>query len=72
MLSASGPISGIVATRRFRGDHVQLGIAVSGAPDLQVEARDPTLPELGAAVRLALLPGALHVIDEPTALPSGS
>ena len=59
VLSASGPISGeFVATRRFRGDHASWDIVVQRrAPELQVEARDPTLPELGAAVRLALLPG---------------
>lgn len=69
-LSADGPISGVVATRRFRGDHVQLGVRVANAPELQVEARDAVLPEVGSTIRLDLLPGALHVIDEATTLPS--
>jgi thiamine transport system ATP-binding protein len=72
VLSEGGPISGVVAARRFRGDHVQLDIEVAGAPILHMEARDDALPAVGAAVSLRLAPGALHVIDEATALPSGA
>jgi thiamine transport system ATP-binding protein len=65
-----GPIGGRVAARRFRGDHVLLIVEVEGAPALHVEAREGALPEVGAEVRLAVLPGGAHLIEEPAALPS--
>jgi thiamine transport system ATP-binding protein len=60
-----GPIVGRVSARRFRGDHVLLLVSVAGADDLYVEAREGALPVVGEAIRLDVLPGAVHVIDEP-------
>ncbi len=66
---AAGPIAGRVSARRFRGDHVLLLVEVPGAPLLHVEARDGELPAVGAAIRLAVLPGGAHVIAGQSALP---
>jgi thiamine transport system ATP-binding protein len=66
-----GPIHGRVLARRFRGDHVLLLVDVESAPTLHVEAREGDLPVTGDAITLAVLPGGIHVIDEPSALPSG-
>ncbi len=70
--AADGPITGRVGARRFRGDHVLLLIEVEGAPTLHVEAREGELPAVGAPISLTLRPGGAHVIDEPSALESGS
>ena len=67
-----GPIRGRVVSRRFRGDHVLLGVEVPRAPILHVEARDGDLPCVGDAVALVPVPGGVHVIDEASALPSGA
>ena len=75
---AAGPIAGRVSARRFRGDHVLLLVEVPDAPLLHVEARDGELPAVGAAIRLAVLPGGAHVIDSAhvvagqSALPFGA
>jgi thiamine transport system ATP-binding protein len=61
---AEAPISGRVAARRFRGDHVLLIVDVAGAPPLHVEARDDRLPEVGEAVAFAVRAGGAHVIAE--------
>ncbi len=65
--AASGPIEGVVKARRFRGDHVLLTVAVRGAPLLQVEAREGSLPVVGAVVRLQVRPRSAHVIPEAQA-----
>ena len=65
-----GPIRGRVAARHFRGDHVQLVVEAGSATPLQVEAREGELPAVGDEVRLAVLPGGAHVIEEASALPS--
>jgi thiamine transport system ATP-binding protein len=65
----AGPIRGRVASRRFRGDHVLLGVEVGDAPVLQVEARDDTLPAIGDAISLGVEPGGVHLIGD-AALPS--
>ena len=70
--AADGPIRGHVAARRFRGDHVLLVVEVADAQPLQVEARAGDLPAVGEAIGLVALPGGIHVIDEPSALPSGT
>jgi thiamine transport system ATP-binding protein len=72
VLSPVGPVTGTVAQRRFRGDHVLLGVEIAGAPTLEVEARDGALPAVGDAITLRVLPEAIHVIDDATALPSGA
>jgi len=70
--AADGPIRGHVVARRFRGDHVLLAVEVGEAPLLQVEAREGDLPAVGDAVSLTVLRGGVHVIDEPSALPSAT
>ncbi len=74
----TGPISGVVVARRFRGDHVLLVVEVGEAPPLQVEAREAELPTVGDAITLSVLPGGAHLIaaapgttDATSALPSG-
>jgi thiamine transport system ATP-binding protein len=59
---SDGPIRGRVASRRFRGDHLLVGVEVTGAPSLQVEVRGGELPAVGEDVSLAILPGGAHVI----------
>lgn len=68
--TAVGPITGSVTTRRFRGDHVLLEVAVPGAPVLHVEAREGGLPAIGQEIALSVADGGMHVIDEASALPS--
>jgi len=58
----AGPIHGTVASRRFGGDHVLLGVDVGSRPLLHVEARWAELPSVGDAVALDVEPGGLHVI----------
>jgi thiamine transport system ATP-binding protein len=72
VLSPDGPIVGTLVSRRFRGDHVLLGVEVPGAPPLQVETRDGSLPGVGEAVRLRAVRDRIHVIDAASALPSGA
>jgi thiamine transport system ATP-binding protein len=62
--AVDGPIRGRVASRRFRGDHVLLVVAVGEAAELHVEARDGDLPGVGDDITLAVLPGGVHIIDE--------
>ena len=57
-----GPIRGTVATRRFGGDHVLLGVDVAEGPLLHVEARWAELPAIGDPVALEVEPAGLHVI----------
>jgi thiamine transport system ATP-binding protein len=57
-----GPIHGTVASRRFGGDHVLLGVDVGSGALLHVEARWAQLPSVGDAVALDVEPGGLHVI----------
>ena len=61
LVVAEGPIRGRVASRRFRGDHVLVGVEVPGAPLLHVEMRGGELPAVGEAVALRVLPGAAHL-----------
>jgi thiamine transport system ATP-binding protein len=58
----AGPIRGTVATRRFGGDHVLLGVAVGDAPVLHVEARWAELPAIGDPIGLGVEAAGLHVI----------
>ena len=69
---SDGPITGRVAARRFRGDHVQLLVEVDHAPILHVEAREGELPAVGDRISLALRPGGAHVIVGAAALESGA
>jgi thiamine transport system ATP-binding protein len=64
VVAADGPIRGVVRGRRFRGDHVLVGVDVPGAPLLHVEARGGELPAVGEAVGLAVLPDGVHLIRE--------
>jgi hypothetical protein len=61
-LGPDGQVEGIVRSRRFRGDHVLLGIGVTGAPDLEVEGRGPALPSVGQAVRVRVDADAVAII----------
>ncbi len=59
-LAVEGPISGVVTSRRFRGDHVLLTLEVgSGAPSLEVEARGAALPAVGERVSVAVDPAGV-------------
>jgi len=58
----AGPIRGIVKARLFRGDHVRLGVAVEGAPTLDVEARWHPLPAPGEPLRLSIEPDGILVL----------
>lgn len=58
----AGPIRGIVKVRLFRGDHVRLGVAVEGAPTLDVEARWHPLPAPGEPLRLSIEPDGILVL----------
>ena len=54
-LAGDGPVAGVVASRRFRGDHVSLTVDVDpGAPPLEVEARGAALPAVGERVTIAV------------------
>ncbi len=66
--SPTGPIEGRVSSRRFRGDHILLGVDVPDAPRLHIEARDGVLRQVGEVIRLSLAAGAIHIIDEASAL----
>ncbi len=66
--SPDGSISGTITERRFRGDHVLLGVATGTDGLLSVEARWGRLPEPGDRIRLAVDDEAVHVIDEAGAL----
>jgi hypothetical protein len=66
-----GPIRGRVASRRFRGDHVLVGVEVPGAPLLEVEVRGGELPAVGESVALTVRPGGAHLID-PSARRAGA
>jgi thiamine transport system ATP-binding protein len=61
-LAAAGPIGGVVAARRFRGDHVLITLAVADAPDLELELRGSPLPAVGDAVTLAVDPSGVTLI----------
>jgi thiamine transport system ATP-binding protein len=55
-----GTIDGVVELRRFRGDHVLLGVRVSpAAPLLEVEARGAALPALGDRITIAVDPSGV-------------
>ena len=59
-LAADGPVRGVVTSRRFRGDHVLLGVRVSAdAPELEVEARGAALPAVGQSVAIAVDPAGV-------------
>ena len=54
-LAGDGSVAGVVASRRFRGDHVLLTVDVDpGAPPLEVEARGSVLPAVGERVTIAV------------------
>jgi thiamine transport system ATP-binding protein len=57
-LTPDGTLVGRVSGRRFRGDHVDLSVAVQGAPAgsplLELEARGASVPTVGEHVSLAL------------------
>jgi thiamine transport system ATP-binding protein len=61
-LAPSGPVSGHVIARRFRGDHVLLTVDVPAAPPLEVEARGSALPAVGDEVQVAVDPEGVVVL----------
>ena len=61
VLAADGELAATVTARRFRGDHVVLVLDVAGAP-LEIEARDPPIPRVGDAVRVAIDPLGVLVL----------
>jgi thiamine transport system ATP-binding protein len=67
-----GPIRGRVASRRFAGDHVLLGVRVQDGPLLYAEARWSPLPAVGDDLTLGVEPGGIHLTAGPGTLPSGT
>jgi thiamine transport system ATP-binding protein len=59
----AGTITGIVTTRRFRGDRVLLDVAVDGAPPLEVRADWPDLPVTGSELSLRVSPTSVVVLE---------
>ena len=53
-VAADGPIRGVVTAVRFRGDHVLLTVAASGAQTLEIEARGEALPAIGQSVAVVV------------------
>jgi thiamine transport system ATP-binding protein len=57
-----GAISGVVAARRFRGDHVRVVLSTDAGADLELEVRDEPLPEVGERVAVAVDPTRIGVL----------
>jgi len=61
-VAASGPIVGVVATRRFRGDHVRVVVATEAGGQLELEVRDGRLPDVGERVGVAVDAGRVNLL----------
>jgi thiamine transport system ATP-binding protein len=69
-IAADGPIHGVVAARRFRGDHVLITLGIDGGPPLRLEVPVGSVPRVGDPVAVAIDPGAVVLIpDSPEAHP---
>jgi thiamine transport system ATP-binding protein len=64
-LAGSGPITGVVAARRFRGDHVRVVVATDAGEPLELEVRDGSLPDVGERVSVAVDPASVNVLSMP-------
>jgi thiamine transport system ATP-binding protein len=64
-IAADGPIHGVVAARRFRGDHVLITLGVGEGPSLELEVPVGSVPHVGDAVAIIVEPNAVVVIHAP-------
>jgi thiamine transport system ATP-binding protein len=71
-LSLDGPIHGVVAARRFAGEHVVLEVAVASAPRLEVRVEPAAAPPLGARAALSVDPAGVLVYPPTRAAGIGS
>ncbi len=62
LLTADGPIEGVVEARTFRRDHFLLRVKVAGAPPFEVAVGPDELPAIGRTVRLTPDPDAMVVL----------
>ena len=65
-IADTGPIEGTVSARRFHGDHVRVTIQSDADADagasLELEVRGGSLPEVGAAVSVAVDPDRINIL----------
>jgi hypothetical protein len=57
-----GGLDGVVAARRFRGDHVRVVVATQAGGSLELEVRDGHLPEPGERVSVAVDAARVNLI----------
>ena len=63
IIDDSGPISGVVTTRSFRGNHTRLTVSVDGAAaPIEVHVAGSSAPGLGESVRLRVPRSAVVVL----------